>query len=72
MTRYAATLDHEDWLHNRVFIRDTEEEAEEAATAFLLERTYETRDRDEFPDDENWVDVCLMEDWTLSIGIVVE
>lgn len=73
MTTYAATLDHSDWVHSRVFLSDTEEGAEAKATAFLLAQTAEFREgSDERYDDEEWLEVCLSEDWALSTGVVVE
>ena len=70
--QYAAIVNHADWCHPRVLVRDTEDDADDAGTRLLLKLTAECRDYDEHPDDEDWVAVCLSEDWALETGIVVE
>ena len=70
--RYTATLDHESWAHARTFVADDESAAERRAEAFLLGVTNDTRDWDEYQDNDDWVEVCLGEDWSITIGILVE
>lgn len=70
--RYAATLDHADWDRSRTVVRDSERDAETEAEAMLLSLTADFRDHDEYPNDEDWIEVCLEEDWTILVGIVVE
>lgn len=66
--KYAAYLDHSDWMAPEFFLGNTVIEAEKAAMAALLAHTDEYRDEDKFPNDEDWIDECFNNEWTLAAG----
>lgn len=70
--RYTATLCHDNWNHARTFVGETESGVEACAAMTLLRLTAEYRDWDEHPDDDDWIEVCLSEGWSVTIGILVE
>lgn len=72
MAKYAAFITLDDWDHGRAFVRDTEDEAEAAAFAFLLDTTKEYRDGNDPMTDQEWLDICLSESWVYTCAIVVE
>ena len=57
----TAIVDHESWTCPAIFIGG---DAEDRAAAFLIHQTEYARDRDEFPSDEEWIDICQSEGWT--------
>lgn len=67
---FAAYLSHEDWQQPLFFVADTEGVAEQRALSALLAATREERDFDEFPDDQDWLDECLSDEWCVEYGPV--
>lgn len=65
MPDFLSILDHEAWDEAVVVGGNTAQEAEDAAERLLLEETAEYRDMAEWPDDADWIDVCLSEGWTI-------
>lgn len=51
---YAAYLDHEAWMEPLFFLGETEE----------------FRDEYEFPEDDEWIDECFTEGWSIGSGEV--
>lgn len=62
---FLAILDHDAWEEAVVVGGATAQEAEDAAIALLLEETREFRDEQDEQTDEEWVEVCLSESWTI-------
>ena len=68
---FAAYLDHEDWNQPLFFTSEiSAADAEEKAVKRLHIETEGYRDRDEYPTDEEWLDVCLSESWSIASGEV--
>lgn len=72
---FATILNHESWNAAYVFARSTQEEANEAARACLLEETREYREYEEWPTgtrelDDAWIELCLSESWTIDEGVM--
>ena len=68
----VATIFHECWLDEgrdaRSFVRGTATLSEAAAKQAILDETHDGRDFDEWPDDEEWLDECQSEGWTILIS----
>ena len=59
----AAIVDHESWSVPAIFLGI---DADLRARAFLLEQTALWRDGADFEGtDEDWIDICLDEGWSL-------
>lgn len=67
-----ATVYHECWLDEgrdpRSFRGDSATHAEERAKQAVLAETHEARDHDEWPDDEEWLQECQAEGWTILVS----
>ena len=63
---FAAVLTHDAHDAASVFLGRTQEEANNAAIAWLLEETAAYRDDD--MSDEEWTDLCFSEEWAMEEG----
>ncbi len=67
---YAAYLYHEAWMESLFFLGETKEEAEAKAIDYMLKETEEFRDEDKFPEDDEWIDECFTNEWSIGSGEV--